>query len=667
MTDPRSYSNKKSNLVQAMEQRFLALAHATSDVVYSLSPDWEIMYELDGRGFLKNSDRPITGWKAINVFAGDLEIVNEAIAASIRNKKTFALEHRVNRADGTTGWTFSRAIPLIDANGEITEWIGTASDITSRKEAEIALQESKAKALEQKRIYETITSGTPDLMYVFDLNYNFIYANEALLRMWGKTAQDAIGKGLLENGYEQWHAEMHWGEIDTVVASAQPIRGEVTFPHATLGKRYYDYIFTPVFSPDGRVEAVAGTTRDVTEIRQTVTLLQQTSEKLKATNEKLAAANERLQAANEKLLAVNEELSTARNRIVDTEKAMRHAIEAAHLGTWSVEIGATDITADSRAKALFGFLPDEPLTLPQLLACVLEDYRSNVSDQIRLAIHDGKTLDVTYPASGFRDNTLRWLRAIGDFDRKREPGAKQFMTGILMDVTEQKNDELRKNDFIAMVSHELKTPLTSMKAFVQLAQRRLTGGGDQTAALAMDKAEHQVSKMSSMINGFLNLSILESGKIQLNLELFNLEKLIENIEKDTQATVFSHTILFAPVEQTIVHADEEKISHVIQNFISNAVKYSPRGSTIKVACINDETEARVSVSDSGIGIDSYDLPKVFDRYYRVEGSKLATVSGFGIGLYICKEIIIRHGGRIWAESDPGKGSKFSFTIPMPTT
>jgi len=667
MNDQRRYSTKKNHQAHVLEQRFLALAHATSDVVYSLSPDWEIMYELDGRGFLKNSDRPITGWKVINVFPGDMEIVNDAIAASIRDKKTFALEHRVNRADGTTGWTFSRAIPLIDAHGEITEWIGTASDITSRKEAEIALQESKAQALEQKRIYETITSGTPDLMYVFDLNYNFIYANEALLEMWGKTAQDAIGKGLLENGYEHWHAEMHWREIDTVAATGQPIRGEVTFPHATLGKRYYDYIFTPVFGPDGRVEAVAGTTRDVTEIRQTVTLLQETSEKLKATNEALAAANERLLLANEKLLSVNEELSAARNRIIDTEKAMRQAIDAANLGTWSVEIGTTDIIADSRAKALFGFLPEEASTLPQLLACIPEDYRSNVSHQIRSAIHDGNTLDVTYPASGFRDKTLRWLRAIGDFDRKRAPGAKQFMTGILMDVTEQKNDEFRKNDFIAMVSHELKTPLTSMKAFVQLAQSRLTGGGDVTAALAIEKAAHQVVKMSNMINGFLNLSRLESGKIQLNIEPFNLAKLIENVEKDTRATIVSHTMVFPPVEQAVIHADEDKINHVIHNLISNAVKYSPQGSTIMVACRTDETEVCISVSDSGIGIDQHELPKIFERYYRVEGSKLATVSGFGIGLYICKEIISRHGGRIWAESEPGKGSKFSFAIPKRST
>jgi len=100
---------------------------------------------------------------------------------------------------------------------------------------------------QQKRTYETITSATPDLMYIFDLEYKFTYANTALLNMWGKTWEEAIGKGLIENGYEKWHAEMHEREIDSVAATGNAVRGEVAFPHATLGRRLYDYILNPVF------------------------------------------------------------------------------------------------------------------------------------------------------------------------------------------------------------------------------------------------------------------------------------------------------------------------------------------------------------------------------------------------------------------------------------
>ncbi|MBB4801591.1 PAS domain S-box-containing protein [Flavobacterium nitrogenifigens] len=144
----------------------------------------------------------------------------------------------------------------------------TTEDITEKKQAETALNNALTVAEKQKRLYDSIINTTPDLVYVFDLDYIFTYANKALLNMWGKSAEDAIGKGLRENGYEEWHAEMHEREIDEVVSTKKSIRGTVSFPHAELGRRIYDYIFAPVFNEKGDVEAIAGTTRDITEIKQ---------------------------------------------------------------------------------------------------------------------------------------------------------------------------------------------------------------------------------------------------------------------------------------------------------------------------------------------------------------------------------------------------------------
>jgi PAS domain S-box-containing protein len=125
-----------------------------------------------------------------------------------------------------------------------------------------------AEADRQKRFYETLISSTPDLVYAFDLNYRFTFANKALLEMWNRTLEESVGKSLLEIGYEPWHAEMHEREIDQVRETKKPIRGEVGFPHATLGWRTYDYIFTPVFNDAGEVEAVSGTTRDITDLKR---------------------------------------------------------------------------------------------------------------------------------------------------------------------------------------------------------------------------------------------------------------------------------------------------------------------------------------------------------------------------------------------------------------
>ena len=139
-----------------------------------------------------------------------------------------------------------------------------ARDVTQRKRDEEAFAGLSAASESYKRLYEAILSSTPDLVYVFDLNHRFTYANRALLAMWGKTWEEAIGKNCLELGYEPWHAAMHDREIEQVIATRQPIRGDVPFS-GTHGRRIFDYIFVPVFGPTGEVEAVAGTTRDVTE------------------------------------------------------------------------------------------------------------------------------------------------------------------------------------------------------------------------------------------------------------------------------------------------------------------------------------------------------------------------------------------------------------------
>lgn len=157
--------------------------------------------------------------------------------------------------------------PIRDPDGVISGILAMAIDVTEQVVARQKIEDAKREAERQKRLYETITSNTPDLIYVFDLSYRFTYANTALLAMWGSTWEKAVGKGLRENGYEEWQAAMHEKEIDQIAVTKQPIRGEVLLSHATLGQRVYDYILVPVISENGTVEAIAGTARDITELK----------------------------------------------------------------------------------------------------------------------------------------------------------------------------------------------------------------------------------------------------------------------------------------------------------------------------------------------------------------------------------------------------------------
>jgi len=261
---------------------------------------------------------------------------------------------------------------------------------------------------------------------------------------------------------------------------------------------------------------------------------------------------------------------------------------------------------------------------------------------------------ILHTASDVTD-MIKAKKAIKETELQREALDQEQ---ILISIKEDQ----QKNDFISMVSHELKTPLTSISAYVQLMQSRsLT---DTFVANTLAKVQKQIRKMSTLISSFLNVSRLESGEIQLNLSHFDLNKLIHDLVEDLRLIYPTNRIDFEEGDAKLIYADKDKIGSVISNLISNAVKYSDQKSTILVQSATRENEIYFSVTDHGIGIQAHDLGKIFDRFYRVESHQTETISGFGIGLYLSAEIINRHNGKIWVESKYGEGSIFHFEIPL---
>jgi signal transduction histidine kinase len=193
-------------------------------------------------------------------------------------------------------------------------------------------------------------------------------------------------------------------------------------------------------------------------------------------------------------------------------------------------------------------------------------------------------------------------------------------------------------------------------------QRKSKIDGDQYSVNALEKTHIQVRKMTTMINGFLNVSRLESGKLMIDKTSFRLDQLLQETVDETFISPSTHDIVFALSCEVTIFADRDKISSVISNLLSNAHKYSSNGSTIEINCELREDEVIVSVMDQGIGISDEDAKKLFDRYYRVQSNH--TISGFGIGLYLSAEIIQRHNGKIWVESNESVGSTFYFSLPL---
>jgi two-component system sensor histidine kinase VicK len=351
----------------------------------------------------------------------------------------------------------------------------------------------------------------------------------------------------------------------------------------------------------------------------------------------------------------------AKMQIMESNERLQIAVDAGALGYTEVDLASGEMVCNERFKVYYGRTKDEHFTYDDLFDAILPEYRDEIRKRVAIASAEHTLYQATYQVA-WPDGSLHWINAHGRA-RYDEEGNAIRMVGLISDVTEQKKDEQRKNDFIAMVSHELKTPLTSMKAYIQVLKGKASKAEDTFNTNLLDKANIQVVKMTSMINGFLNVSRLESGQIHIDKQLFNMADLVKETEEESMTTISSHRLIFAPVEYTPVIADQEKIGQVINNLISNAVKYSPSGSTIQVACVTVENEITVSVRDEGFGIAPGDLQRLFDRYYRVRGENMKTISGFGIGLYLCSEIIQRHNGRIWVESEVGKGSTFYFMLP----
>ncbi len=242
---------------------------------------------------------------------------------------------------------------------------------------------------------------------------------------------------------------------------------------------------------------------------------------------------------------------------------------------------------------------------------------------------------------------------------------KDFSGAVLefQDVTDRKQLERQKDDFIGIASHELKTPVTSAKAYAQVLSRRFKRAGDLTSAELIDKMDTQLNKLNYLISDLLDITKIESGKLQMQRESFDFNELVEEVVEEMRQTSEHHTILLDLAMSRQVYGDRYRISQVLTNLITNAIKYSPHADKINLKSVTSDKYITLSVRDYGLGIPRARRKQVFERFYRVTGPHQETYPGLGLGLYISAEIIKRHRGRIWVESEAGEGSTFYFKLP----
>jgi PAS domain S-box-containing protein len=290
------------------------------------------------------------------------------------------------------------------------------------------------------------------------------------------------------------------------------------------------------------------------------------------------------------------------------------------------------------------------------------DHVARVVEKIRHCFETGEVWEDTFPLRG-KDGRYRWFlsRAIPIRDEK---GKVTRWFGTNTDITEQKQLEQQKEDFVGIASHELKTPVTSLKAYTQLLERRFRHVGDERASTMLKKMDAQLNKLTALITDLLDVTRIESGKLPLHITSFDFNELVREIVEETQRTTAKHSIIQQLDSAVVLAADRDRIGQVLINLLTNAIKYSPQADSVVVRTLCEDATLIVSVQDFGIGIAKEKQQHIFERFFRVEGETQVTYPGLGLGLYIAAEFVKRHHGSIWVESEEGKGATFSFALPL---
>jgi PAS domain S-box-containing protein len=541
---------------------------------------------------------------AEHIYPADKDFVEREIQRSMDpdGSARYDITYRITRfANGDVRWIRAQGKVYFDSKKEVERFIGTVIDITETK---LAFENIK----KSERLFKSIAINIPrSLVIVFDKNHRYLFVDGDLMAKFGYSSNDYIGKHPTEVGpIDRYEASKQY--YDRVLAGEQFSVERV----AENGDIYMAHL-VPLKDDAGEVYAGLIIAVDITEFKQA--------------EEKSA-----------KLAAI----------IESSDDAIISKTLEGIITSWN----------DS-AQRIFGYTAEEMIGQP-ILKLIPPD-RQEEEPLILSRLRKGERVEHFETKRVAKDERILDI-SLTVSPVRNKAGLIIGVSKIARDITEKKQEEIKKNDFIAMVSHELKTPLTSMKSYVQVLLSKAKKNGDTFDINALTRADVQTSKMTSMIHDFLSLARLEEGKIVINKHDFDLHSLIEETANDAKYLTSAHTIKLHDCEHIVLNADRDKIGQVLVNLLSNAIKYSPKGGNVIIGCEKMADKVKIYVSDEGVGINAEDQKRLFERFYRSKNEKIKTVSGFGIGLYLVSEILKYHDSKIQVESIEGKGSTFFFII-----
>lgn len=628
------------------EQRFKSMADNTGVLV-------AVSDETGQRFYFNKAWEKFTGrTSATLVELGWQDLIHDQDRQRFQDIHRKAFEKRVPytdeflmlAAEGVYRWLLKTGTPRFLTDGTFAGYISSCVDITQKKLDERRLQDLNEELAASNEEFTALNEELATTNEELVASYDELVVSESRFRNIIKQAPVAIcviraedlmvtdvNIGYLElvgKSLEQLENRTIWDAVPEAAEAYAPVMRQVIHTGIAFHARehelvlvrngidetvFVDFVYEPVTDLDGKVTSIMVVGNEVTD----------------------------------KVLA--------RRRIEDAEERSRLAIEAADIGTYDFSYADQSLKVSERFNEIFG------LTGSVNRAQILAMYHPSdiiLSEQAQAtAMQTGKLF---YEARLLQsDGAIKWIRVHGNVHHDKN-GIVDKMLGTVLDITEFKQLQQQKDDFISIASHELKTPITSLKASLQLLERMKSNPTPIMPRL-IAQSTRSMEKITDLVEDLLNVTKINQGQILLNKSRFNIAHLLDECCSHVQQ-LGTHELVVTGNEEIEILADESRIEQVIFNFVNNAMKYAPDSKDIFLDVENLNTYIKISVRDTGPGIPASKLPHLFDRYFRADQSG-AQVSGLGLGLYISSDIVHRHRGEIGVESVEGIGSTFWFTIP----
>jgi PAS domain S-box-containing protein len=506
-------------------------------------------------------------------------------------------------------------------------------------EQDYSPEDYRQKFIDSEDKFNTIFELTSAASKVINSDLTILRVNKALTELLGFSADEIIGTRILDYACEEH--KPHWHDLQEALWSRRLpfFKLEACLVRKDKSLAWVE-VTTILFNDEGETFGFT-VLDDITYHKQ----YQESEEQLKKALEQSQQVQERLRQNEQRLSRILETMAEGVG-IIDVQGNITYANPMAQkiLGLNEVDIlQRTYYDARWKNFKLNGMpLPEEehPMYITMATGKPVYDFE--------LAVHapgkDPKYISIN--AAPIHDDKGNIVAGIGTF----------------MDVTNRRKLTRQKDEFISIASHELRTPITSLKASLQLLARMKNDPSANILPKLIDQANKSLDKLSILITDLLNVSRMNDGQLQLNKSWFNISELINDCCHHVRVAG-QFTIITEGDYSLKAYGDAGRIDQVIINLVNNCMKYAPDSKEIRIHLDKIDGYARVTVIDKGLGIPADKIPRLFERYYRADKSSIQ-YSGLGLGLYISAEIIRKHGGQIGVESEVGEGSKFWFTLPL---